>query len=60
MNSIFSPRQLRRVNRNVALKVKNELKTNLMYLVKPRPRWVPKMIWVFLLKLFLNIPKTKI
>ncbi len=60
MNSIFSPRQLRRVNRNVALKVKNELKTNLMYLVKPRPRWIPKKIWVFLLNLFLNIPKTKL
>lgn len=56
---VFTPRQLRNINRDLGQKIKNEMRSNLMYLVKPRPRWIPKRIWVFFLKLFLNLPNKK-
>ena len=48
---------MRNENRKMAQKVKNEMRTNLMYLIKPRPRWIPKKIWIWVLKRFLNLPK---
>lgn len=59
MPEFFTHRKLRNVNRNLGKKIKQEMRTNLMYLIKPRPRWIPKKIWIFLLKLFLNLPSKK-
>ncbi len=57
MTKILTPRFLRNENRKMGMKIKNEMRENLMYLVKPRPRWIPKKIWIWLLNKFLNIPK---
>lgn len=57
MTKIINPRFMRNENRKFGQKIKNEMRTNLMYLIKPRPRWIPKKIWVWMLRRFLNLPK---
>ena len=59
-SKIFTPRFMRNENRKMGQKIKNEMRTNLMYLIKPRPRWIPKKIWVWILKRFLNLPKKNV
>lgn len=59
-NKIFTPRQMRNETRKMGQKIKNEMRTNLIYLIKPRPRWIPKKIWVWILKRFLNLPKKNV
>ncbi len=54
---IFTPRQMRNETRKMGQKVKNEMRSNLMYLIKPRPRWIPMKIWVWMLKRFLSLPE---
>lgn len=56
MSKFFTPRLLRNENRKFGQKIKKEMRTNLMYLIKPRPRWIPKKIWIWTLKRFLNLP----
>jgi len=61
MPHLFVPRRLRKeFSRKTAKVIRDEMKTNLMHLVKPRPQWIPKIVWVFLLKLFLNLPKKNV
>ena len=57
MPKILTPRFLRNENRKMGNKIKSEMRENLMYLIKPRPRWYPKKIWIWTLKRFLNLPK---
>ena len=59
MGKVFTPRLLRNENRKMAQKIKNEMRENLTYLIKPRPRWIPKKIWIWMLKRFLNLPNKK-
>ena len=56
MTKIFTPRFIRNENRKMGQKIKNEMRENLMFLIKPRPRWIPKKIWIWMLKRFLNLP----
>lgn len=57
MTKIFTPRFIRNENRKMGQKIKHEMKTNLSYLIKPRPRYIPIKIWTWILKRFLNLPK---
>lgn len=57
MSKIFTHRFVRNENRKMGMKIKNEMRENLMFLIKPRPRWIPKKIWIWILKRFLNLPK---
>ena len=59
MSKILTPRFMRNENRKMGRKIKTEMRENLMYLIKPRPRWIPKKIWVWMLRRFLNLPKKK-
>ncbi len=56
VGKIFNPRFMRNENRKMGQKIKNEMRTNLTYLIKPRPRYIPKKIWVWILKRILNLP----
>ena len=53
---LFNPRFMRNENRKMGQKIKNEMRTNLTYLIKPRPRYIPKKIWIWILKRILNLP----
>ncbi len=57
MKKIFNQRFIRNENRKMGQKIKNEMRENLTYLIKPRPRWYPKKIWIWTLRRFLNLPK---
>lgn len=57
MSKIFTPRFVRNENRKMGMKIKNEMRENLMFLIKPHPRWYPQKIWIWTLKRFLNLPK---
>lgn len=59
MTKVFTPRLIRNENRKMALKIKNEMRENLIYLIKTRPRWYPKKLWIWTLKRFLNLPNKK-
>lgn len=56
-NNIVTPRLIRSQSRMIGNRLKEEMRSNLMYLVKPRPRCIPKFVWVWMLKRFLNLPK---
>ncbi len=56
MPHIFTPRHIRQANRKLGNQIKEEMRSNLMYLIKPRPKFIPRTVWVWLLRRFLNLP----
>ncbi len=46
-------RNLRRMVSGDRRKIMDRLRSDLSYMIKPRPRYVPKVIWVRLLSLFI-------
>lgn len=57
MKKIFTQRFVRNENRKLGQKIRNEMRENLTYLIKPRPKWYPKKLWIWTLRRFLNLPK---
>ena len=46
-------RQLRRGARGTRRKILKKMRRDLIYMIKPKPKYLPYSIWMFLLKKFL-------
>lgn len=51
----ISNRQLRRIKRHSANKIKNKMRTDLFYLLKPKPKFLPRFVWIKILKRLLDL-----
>jgi len=52
---MFSPRQLRRMRRGAIREIRGKMREDLKYLVKPKPKYWPKFIWIYFLKKLIDI-----
>lgn len=52
---MLSPRQLRRLDRKIKAEIMGKMKEDLMYLIKPRKKYIPRFVWRWLLKNILNL-----
>ena len=53
-------RQLKRQARSTRLKIVKEMRKDLLYILKPKPKFWPKRIWMWLLKKLLNLKPEQI
>ena len=51
----ISNRQLRRIKRHSAKRIKKQMRTDLFYLIKPKPKFLPRFLWIKILKKFLDL-----
>ena len=49
-----SARQLRRQRQAYQRKVVKQMRNDMLYIIKPRPRFLPNRLWLFLLKKLIN------
>ena len=52
---MLSSRQLRRLERRTKQEVMAKMRKDLMYLLKPKPKWLPKWLWIKILRRLLNL-----
>lgn len=48
-------RQIKQYNVDIRRGLIKQMKKDLMYLLKPRPKWLPYSIWMWALKKLLNL-----
>ncbi len=56
----ISPRQFRRFQKRAAKKIKQQMKTDINYLLKPKPKFLPRKIWLYLILMLLDLDPNKI
>ena len=52
---MITARQLRRLERRTKDDVLNQMRKDLKYLIKPRPRFLPNFMWIAILRKLLNL-----
>ena len=57
---MIRPRQLRKLRRNVKRRMLKEMREDLYYLLKPRPRFFPRWLWIKFLRYFLDLDLTQL
>lgn len=57
---MISARQLRKMDRKIKQEVMQKMRKDLFYLLKPQPKFLPKWLWIKILRRLLNLDFNKI